>query len=122
MMAQPMNQATYAACEASGFLLGHYIWALAKAANLTKMPPPPMVSAFQYAAEKAEYATKYSTKAEKAEYATKYSTKAVNLTTSTAQLVLRILERSQNFAATKVAAAGERTSVAMVHCSIRGHG
>jgi hypothetical protein len=111
MMAQPMNQATYAACEASGFLRDHYIWALAKAANFTKMPPPPMVSAFQYAAEKAEYATKYSTKADN-----------VNLTTPTAQLVLRILERSQNFAATKVAAAGERTGIAMVHCCVRGHG
>jgi hypothetical protein len=96
LLAQPMNQAVWASCEASSSLRDHYIWALAKAHNLTDAPPPPLMSAARNAAEKAEYATKYSTKPDN-----------VNLATPTAQLALRILERSHNFAATKAAAAGE---------------
>jgi hypothetical protein len=96
LLAQPMNQAVWVSCEASGSLRDWYIWAMAKAANLTKAPPPPLVSAFQSSAEKAEYATKYCTKPDN-----------INLVTPTAQMALRILERSHNYAATKAACNGE---------------
>jgi hypothetical protein len=106
LLAQPMNQAVWVSCEASSSLRDHYIWALAKANDLTTAPPPPLVSASQNAAEKAEYATKYSTKPDN-----------VNLATPTAQLALRILERSHNYAATKAAATGECFDIVWQYCA-----
>jgi hypothetical protein len=56
--------------EASGYLRDHSIWAAATEANITKAEPPPQQSAYEAAAEKAAYASKYSTKPDNINLAT----------------------------------------------------
>lgn len=70
MLANSMNNATYLSMEAGGYLRDVTIWATAAAAGITKAAPPLQLSAFEAAAEKAEYSARYSTKSDNFNLAT----------------------------------------------------
>lgn len=62
LLAQPCNMAVWLSCKASSYYRDFHIWALAKLHNLSSASPPQLPPLEAFAAEKAEYALKYSTK------------------------------------------------------------
>jgi hypothetical protein len=62
LLAQPCNMAVWLSCEASSFYRDYHIWALGNLHGISTAAPPALPSDEAFAAEKAEYALKYTTK------------------------------------------------------------